>query len=269
LVSDSKTIGMFQNFADLIGRQLALEKRQEDTENDLLDARQTAELRDQFIAVLGHDLRNPLASVGAIGEILLRREEADVAKFGARLRANTRRMSKLIEDVLDLARGRMGSGIGVQIEPIESLESGLRDVVAEIRDSNTDWTIDESYVIRGSLECDLGRVQQLLSNLLGNALAYGDPSQPVSVNAQVENDWLELSVRNGGTPISESNLAQIFEPYWRPVESKPGGGLGLGLHICSMIVKAHGGTLQVSSSVEAGTCFTARLPARQGITASA
>lgn len=268
-ISDAKTVAMFESFAELIGRQLALEQRQEETEDALLDARQTAELRDQFIAVLGHDLRNPLASVGAIGELMLRRQEPEVAKYGARLRANTRRMSKLIEDVLDLARGRLGAGIGVRIEPVSSLEAALRDVVAEVRDSHGEWQITENYRIRGGVECDLGRVQQLLSNLLGNALSYGDSRKPVAVDAEQDNDWLVLSVSNGGEPIPASSLAKIFEPYWRPVDSKPGGGLGLGLHICTMIVKAHGGTLQVSSSAVTGTCFTARLPTRTGATAVA
>lgn len=269
LVSDAKTVAMFQSFAELIGRQLALEQRQEKTEVELLDARQTAELREQFIAVLGHDLRNPLASVGAIGEILCRRPDPEVAKYGARLRANTQRMSRLIADVLDLARGRLGSVMGVRIEPVENIEAGLRDVVAELRDAHPQWAIQESYSVFEAVECDLGRVQQLLSNLLGNALAYGDPLQAVVVDVQRANGWLELSVRNGGEPISPANLAKIFEPFWRPLESKAAGGLGLGLHICSQIVRAHGGTLQVSSSADSGTCFTARLPVRQGATAIA
>lgn len=269
LISDSKTIAMFESFAELIGRQLALEQRREATEVELLDARQTAELRDQFIAVLGHDLRNPLASVGAIGEILSRRPDAAIAKYGQRLRANTRRMSKLIADVLDLARGRMGAGMGLQIEAVADLETALRDVVAELRDSHPRWAIDESYRMDGEVECDLSRVQQLLSNLLGNALAYGAPSEPLVVKVSIDLFWLEISVRNGGQPISQNNLQKIFEPFWRPAESRPGGGLGLGLHICSQIVKAHGGVLQVSSSLENGTCFTARLPTRAGSTAVA
>lgn len=269
LISDSKTIAMFESFAELIGRQLALEQRREATEVELLDARQTAELRDQFIAVLGHDLRNPLASVGAIGEILSRRPDAAIAKYGQRLRANTRRMSKLIADVLDLARGRMGAGMGLRIEAVADLETALRDVVAELRDSHPRWVIDESYRMDGEVECDLSRVQQLLSNLLGNALAYGAPSEPLVVKVSIDLFWLEISVRNGGQPISQNNLQKIFEPFWRPAESRPGGGLGLGLHICSQIVKAHGGVLQVSSSLDNGTCFTARLPTRAGSTAVA
>lgn len=269
LLSDAKTIGMFQNFAELIGRQLALEQRQEETEQALRDARQDTELRDQFIAVLGHDLRNPLASMRAISEVMLRRMDPEMAKYGTRLRANTRRMSRLIDDVLDLARGRMGVGMGINRVPITDLEPRLREVVAELRDAHAGRDIAETYCTGDLVECDLGRVQQLVSNLLGNALAYGDPAQPVSVTGKVDGNWLELSVCNAGVPIEPSCLSRIFEPYWRPAESKPGGGLGLGLHICAMIVKAHEGTLHVSSSAEAGTCFTARLPVRQGVTAIA
>lgn len=269
LVSDAKTISMFQSFAELIGRQLALEQRQEETEQDLRDSRQAIELRDQFIAVLGHDLRNPLASMRAISESMLRRLDPEMVKYGTRLRANARRMARLIDDVLDLARGRMGAGMVVNIAPSADLEPRLKEVVAELRDAHADWRIDEHYDTGALVECDLGRVQQLVSNLLGNALAYGDPAQPVTVNGKVEGNWLELSVCNAGTPIAPSCLARIFEPYWRPAESKPGGGLGLGLHICAMIVKAHDGTLHVSSSAEAGTCFTARLPVRKGVTAVA
>lgn len=269
LISDDKTVAMFQSFAELIGRQLALEQRQEAAEVALLDAQQTAELRDQFIAVLGHDLRNPLAAVSTIGEILLRRPEQDVANFGQRIRSNAHRMSKLIADVLDLARGRMGSGLGVDIRPVDHLEAALRNVVAEMRDVHSGRTIAESYRIDGPAECDLGRLQQLLSNLLGNALDYGDPAQPVTVDVLLDPNWLEIAVCNQGETISPANLTRIFEPYWRPPESKPGGGLGLGLHICTQIVKAHGGTLQVSSSKESGTCFTARLPAKRGSTAIA
>lgn len=267
LVSDAKTIGMFQNFAELIGRQLALEQRQEETEVALRDSREAIELRDQFIAVLGHDLRNPLASMRAISEAMLRRQDLEMVKYGTRLRANARRMARLIDDVLDLARGRMG--MHVNIAPVTDLEPRLTEVVAELRDAHAGRSIVENYRCADAVECDLGRVQQLVSNLLGNALAYGDPAQPVSVNADVAGNWLELSVCNAGIPISPTSLARIFEPYWRPAESKPGGGLGLGLHICAMIVKAHDGTLHVSSSSDAGTCFTARLPVRKGVTAVA
>ncbi|MES3001781.1 MAG: GAF domain-containing sensor histidine kinase [Pseudomonadota bacterium] len=260
-VTNPKSVAMFESFAELIGRQLALERRQEETEIALLDARATGELREQFIAVLGHDLRNPLASVGAIGEVLVRNHEENVSRLGRRLRASTKRMSLLINDVLDFARGRMGSGMQLRIERIDDLQASLRDVISELRDSHTDRVIDEDLRIEGAIACDLGRVQQLFSNLLGNALTYGAADQPVLARAQLDNEWLCLEVINGGEPILAGSLAKIFEPYWRPPESKPGGGLGLGLHICSQIVRAHGGTLEVTSTAEHGTRFTARLPA--------
>ena len=111
------------------------------------------------------------------------------------------------------------------------------------------------------MRCDRGRVQQLLSNLLANALTHGSPDQPVRVVVSVDGGELAISVANLGTPIAPQDLDQVFEPYWRPATSQPGGGLGLGLYICSQIVGAHGGTLSVSSSAAMGTCFVARIPA--------
>jgi signal transduction histidine kinase len=262
-VSNPKTVSMFESFAELIGRQLDMEERQEETETALLDARATAELRDQFIAVLGHDLRNPLASVGAIAEILALREEEAVAKYGRRLRASTQRMSRLISDVLDFARARLGSGMGLRMEPVADLPGKLRHVVAELQDAHPASDVIELYSVGAAVECDLGRIQQLLSNLLGNALAYGGPSRPIVVDVSLDQGWLVIAVANGGEPIPPESMEGIFKPFWRPAHSDPGGGLGLGLHICSQIVKAHGGTLEVSSSRDQGTCFTARLPATQ------
>jgi len=268
-VANARTVQLFENFAELIGHQLELEAQQEHTEAALLDARATAELRDQFIAVLGHDLRNPLASVSAISEILARRSDQDVARYGDRLRTTARRMAVLIEDVLDFARGRMGAGMRVHKETVADLQPTLSQVVAELRDAHPQQPLQEHYQVSGPVECDTARVQQLLSNLLGNALSYGARDEPVRLDARLDSLWLTLSVTNTGVPITPDHLAKIFEPFWRPATSAPGGGLGLGLHICSQIVHAHGGTLQVSSTAESGTCFTARLPARQGATATA
>lgn len=260
-VSDPKTVFMFQSFAELIGRQLDIERHREETETALLDARATAELREQFIAVLGHDLRNPLSSVGFIAEILARHQEAAIARYGQRLRVSTQRMARLIDDVLDFTRGRLGAGIVAHTAPVPDLRAALHHVVAELRDSNPEWDIAERYQLAGEVACDVARVQQLLSNLLGNALTYGQSSSPVVVDAHLVSGWLTLSVTNSGEPIPADSLEKIFEPFWRAADRNLGGGLGLGLHICSQIVRAHGGTLQVSSSREAGTCFTARLPA--------
>ncbi|MGJ7542263.1 GAF domain-containing sensor histidine kinase [Variovorax sp. LT1R16] len=261
VVSDPRTVTMFTVFADLIALQLESEDRRDATESALVDARATAELREQFIAVLGHDLRNPLAAIGAAAEVLVRsKPETDVVRVGERLRTTTRRMSRLIDDVLDFARGRLGSDMGLNFERVDDLGAALSDVVAELREANPHRAVSESIAVDVAVHCDRGRLQQLLSNLLGNALTYGAVDRPVSVRVAVDDDALVLAVSNHGEPIRAEDLPRVFEPYWRPRSSVPGGGLGLGLYICAQIVLAHGGELRVSSSAEAGTCFTARLP---------
>jgi signal transduction histidine kinase len=260
VVSDPRTVAMFTAFAELIAMQLESEDRQNAAETELVDARATAELREQFIAVLGHDLRNPLAAVGATAQLLSRRTEPELVRLGTRLHATTRRMSQLIDDVLDLARSRLGAGMGVVLEETTDLAAALNDVVFELREAHPQRRIDVDIAIAGAVRCDRGRLQQLLSNLLGNALTYGAVDRPVRVGATLEGDELALVVANEGTPIAPGDLARVFEPYWRPLTSKPGGGLGLGLYICAQIATAHGGAMQVASSPGEGTSFSARLP---------
>ncbi|MDP9902356.1 GAF domain-containing sensor histidine kinase [Variovorax ginsengisoli] len=264
-VNNTKVLALFQGFADLIAHTLELVDRQSLTESALLDAEATAELRDQFIAVLGHDLRNPLATLSAIGEIFSRKSsDPEVMRAAQRIRTTTRRMAALIEDVMDFARGRMGNGLGLTFENIPDLGVALDDVVAEIRAAHPHRTIIEDIRVLSPVHGSRGRLQQLLSNLLGNAVAHGEPDSPIEVAAWTKDGWFVLSVRNGGAPLPSSALDKIFQPYWRPAGSKGRGGLGLGLHICSLIVKSHGGSMQVTSTPEHGTAFIARLPAQLG-----
>ncbi|MFM0738482.1 GAF domain-containing sensor histidine kinase [Paraburkholderia xenovorans] len=260
-LSGARTVGMFEVFADLIAIQIVTEGRQKAVEDALQREREISSLREQFIAVLGHDLRNPLSAVSATAELLaLRKNEPDLVKIGQRLKTTTLRMARLIDDVLDFARGRLGSGIGVSIDDVDDLGAALRVVVAEVREANPDRVLADDLAIGTRVRCDRTRVQQLLSNLLGNAVTHGSAALPVIVQARVENGEFVLSVSNGGNPIAPEVLGRVFEPYWRPPTSKPGGGLGLGLYICKQIVSAHSGTLEVRSSDTDGTCFVARLP---------
>jgi signal transduction histidine kinase len=260
-ISDARTLSMFEVFAELIALQIATEGRQQAAEEALSREREIAGLREQFIAVLGHDLRNPLSAVSATAELLaLRKNEPDLVKIGQRLKTTTFRMARLIDDVMDFARGRLGSGIGVSIDDVDDLAMALRVVVAESREANPERVLVDDIAIGTRVRCDRTRVQQLLSNLLGNAVTHGSAAFPVVVQARVEGSEFVLAVSNGGNAIAADALNRVFEPYWRPPTSKPGGGLGLGLYICKQIVSAHGGTLEVRSSVEDGTVFVARLP---------
>src|ERR1700709_191735 len=216
MISDARTLTMFTLFAELIALQLESENERSATEAALLNDRTTAELREQFIAVLGHDLRNPLAAVGATAEWLARRSsEPELVTMGTRLRATTRRMSRLIDDVLDFARGRLGAGIGVSLSPIEDLPDALRHVVTELRDANPDRVVLEQIAVDSCVYCDRGRIEQLLYNLLANALTHGSPDQPVRVVVSVDAGELAISVSNLGAPIAPKALEKVFEPYWR------------------------------------------------------
>ena len=260
-VSDSRTVTMFELFAELIAFQIDSEERQDATNSALLDERETGELREQFIAVLGHDLRSPLYTVGVAAEILVTRTgEPEMVKLGERLRSSTRRMARLIDDVLDFARTRLGSGLGAVMAETKDLATALGEVVIELREAHQGRVVVENIAFSGTAYCDRGRVQQLLSNLLGNALTHGGSEQPVVVDISRQGDKLIVAVTNGGTPIAPENLKKVFDPYWRPSSIAQSGGLGLGLHICSQIVKAHGGTIEVGSSTEAGTRFVATIP---------
>jgi signal transduction histidine kinase len=226
-----------------------------------LDERAAGLLREQFIAILGHDLRNPLQAIFASSDLLARRvEQPALAHMAARIKTNARRMSSLIDDVLDFARARLGGGIGVELTEVEDISHGLATVVQELQDGQTDCKIISNFRVTRSVRCDLGRLQQVASNLLGNALTHGRQNSPIEINARTDEDDLVIEVWNSGEPIPAESLSKIFEPFWRHSVSASRNGLGLGLHICSQIVRAHHGSISVTSTKEKGTQFTARLP---------
>jgi signal transduction histidine kinase len=260
-VADHKIIRMFTRFAALIAMQLDSEMSREKEQSELRDAHAANELREQFIAILGHELRNPLQAVYSAG-ILLEKNVTDPALKGvaARIRVSVRRMTSLINDVLDFARARHGEAMGVRIAEVEDIDAGLNAVVREFQDGQPGRQILANISVTRRVRCDLGRVQQVASNLIGNALKHGAPEGLVKVTAQAEDSDLVLNVWNGGEPIPPENIDKICEPFWRESLSGNREGLGLGLYICSQIVRAHGGTLSVTSSQESGTSFTARLP---------
>jgi signal transduction histidine kinase len=260
-VADAKILSMFTRFAALIAMQLDSEVARQQDQSALRGANADNELREQFIAILGHDLRNPLQAVYSAGA-LLEKKITDPALKGvaARIRVSVKRMSSLINDVLDFARGRLGEGMGVRVAEVEDIDAGLNAVVREFQDGQPERQILANISVTRKVRCDLGRVQQVASNLIGNALKHGAPEGPVKVSAQAEEPYLVINVWNAGEPIPPENIDKICEPFWRRSSTGNREGLGLGLYICSQIVRAHGGTLSVTSSQESGTSFTARLP---------
>jgi sigma-B regulation protein RsbU (phosphoserine phosphatase) len=131
--------------------------------------------------------------------------------------------------------------------------------VAEIRAIAPDRSILSHFAIDEPIDCDRGRIAQLASNLISNAVTHGAPGVPVEVEATSRDGAFVLSVTNGGVPISEAARAQLFRPFFRGAVRRSQQGLGLGLFIVNEIAKAHGGTMEVSSSDEE-TRFTFSMP---------
>lgn len=261
-VNNPRVIGIFTRFASLIALALHNQESREQDLATLIDERAKSELRDQFIAILGHDLRNPLQAVFVTSEMLQRKpgDAALVLQLAARIKNNAKRMSSLIDDVLDFARSKLGGGIGVNVSEGSDINGGLEQVVRELQDGQPERRIVAQISVARKVRCDLARVQQVASNLIGNALTHGAPDSAVRVSAQTEGDEFVLEVWNDGDPIPQQSIGKIFEPFWRNSSSASRQGLGLGLHICSQIVRAHQGKLSVTSSVNDGTKFTARMP---------
>ena len=258
-LANPETIGMFRLFADLIAFHLDARERWERSESALLDERASAELREQFIAVLGHDLRNPLASIEGGARLL---ESAALDEKGRQvltlMHGSVRRMAGLIDNVLDLARGQLGGGIAVRREAAD-LAPALIQVIAELRSAQPGREIDVSIALDRPIGCDRARIAQLFSNLLANALSHGAQGRPVAVSAAIEGDMLTLGVANLGDPIPAETRERLFQPFFRAPGRTDREGLGLGLYIASEIARAHDGRIEVSSTDEE-TRFTFTMP---------
>jgi signal transduction histidine kinase len=251
---------MFELFADLIGSHLDAQARLDRSEADLLDARQTAELREQFIAVLGHDLRNPLAAIAGGARLLRKTALDDKAQFlVGQVQGSIDRMAGLIDNVLDFARGRLGGGFAIERREDPELDGVLELVVDELRTGQPDRVIEADIALTATVAGDSRRIAQLFSNLLANALTHGDPASPVLARARTSGGRFELSVANSGTPIPPDTLARLFQPFTRASVRPHQQGLGLGLYIASEIARAHDGVLEVTSDAEA-TRFTFTMP---------
>ena len=223
--------------------------------------------RDMFLAVLGHDLRAPLSGINMSAMLLAKPGLSDAARMqsAARIKRASRDMNRLITDLLEYTRTRLGTGI-----PIERLDCDLGPVceasLEDIRAGNP----EQQFVHRMSgdlnLLADAARMQQAVSNLLANAVQHGSRLAPVTLTADTEDDEIVLKVCNLGDPIAPEALRSIFEPLVRTpsasseLHERSRTSLGLGLFIVREIVLAHGGTITVESSVAAGTVFTVRLP---------
>ena len=225
----------------------------------------TARFQELFVAILGHDLRSPLTSI-LLGVQSLKRtgvpQQADMLR---RMGTSGARMERMIEQLLDLARSRLGGRIRVVKAQVD-LGKLVEGVAEELRASSGEGALQVDVQGRVDGQWDGDRLGQVVSNLLGNALAYRAPDTIVSVSVRAQGDQAVLTVHNDGPPIPATLVPVLFDPFRR---GEQGGrtahtaGLGLGLFITHELVAAHGGTIGVESNEGTGTTFTVTL-ARHG-----
>ncbi|RYD88909.1 MAG: HAMP domain-containing histidine kinase, partial [Sphingobacteriales bacterium] len=218
-----------------------------------------AELREQFIAILGHDLRNPLGATISSAQMLklMHLDEAS-SKLVNVVYSASQRMKKLIDNIVDFAGARMGNGLAANIKLNNDMEAVLQEVIKEFAQSHPDTNIITNIRLLEPVYCDSNRVAQLFSNLLSNAISHGEKHQPIYVEAVTVDHEFILSIKNSGKQIPDALREHLFQPFFRgKADSRE--GLGLGLFIAAEITKAHDGTLSVHSDDEA-TVFTLRLP---------
>jgi PAS domain S-box-containing protein len=220
------------------------------------------EFQERFLAILGHDLRNPLAAI-EMGTSVLRQLSADPAMTRTldRMHSSSRRMSRMIEQILDLTRARLAGGLPLLPRPMD-LREVLARVVEELGTVHPTRRIElRSGPLAGTWDPD--RLEQIFSNLIGNALLYSSPASAVTIEGRVEGRMASVSVHSEGPPISEELQDTIFTPFRRgdrDSRTAKTAGLGLGLYISRELALAHGGDIKLHSTSAAGTTFLVTLP---------
>ena len=226
---------------------------------------QTAEFRERLIGIVSHDLRNPIGAILMGTQMLLGRDHLDATttKGVSRIHSRAERAVRMIRDLLDFTQARLGGGIEIRTEPTD-----LRTIANQVVEEASITHASRRIVLRASGDAsgawDGDRIAQVLGNLLTNAVTYSTPDTPVNVVIHGERSDVVLAVHNEGPPIPLDVRARIFEPMQRASEqmSSASRSVGLGLYIVRNIVTAHGGTIGIESTEEAGTTFTVRLPRR-------
>jgi signal transduction histidine kinase len=222
--------------------------------------------RNLFLGVLGHDLRNPLGAVSMGAQWIERSGTTNPkqAKVVSEIRTAAGRATQILNDLLDLTRSSFGTEIPV-VRTKTDMASLCQEIADEHRAVNPDRRFEVAHEGDPMGSCDPARLGQVLSNLMGNAVQYGDVSSPITVKvAGNDPETVTITVHNRGTPIPLETQKVIFQSWMRGQDVKhppeQGAHLGLGLYIAKLIVEAHGGEISVTSNEQTGTTFTLRIP---------
>jgi signal transduction histidine kinase len=258
-LDDIRVLKMVRLFAKLIGDSLHAEEKLQKAQEELSRERHLADVQEQFLAILAHDLRNPVTAIHSGLRMLARTAVPEARETISLMEATIHRMADLVQNLMDHARNRLGDGIILARTKNADLSQTLSLIIAEFRAVAPDREINATVDLHQPVDCDAARIAQLFSNLLGNAITHGAQDRPVRVSAGVSEGVFRLQVANEGKAIPEEQLPRLFIPFNKGGVRPRREGLGLGLYIAAEIAKAHGGTVSVASD-EAETVFTFEMP---------
>ena len=250
---------------DLLREKTAAESALRQAQAELKSAYEEAQLRasfaEQMVAIVSHDLKNPLTAIKMASGILAREERTTrESKMLGHISQSVNRAERMIADLLDLALARVGQGITLSPSTVD-LHAFVGASVDELRMTFPEATLVHQTVGTGNAWLDADRVQQIIGNLVANSVAYGDLQHSITITSRVEQDHAVVSVKNQGPVIPDSLMDVLFEPMIRGAKTGTDSrSVGLGLFIVREIVRAHNGVVSVNSTPESGTTFTATFP---------
>ncbi len=246
---------------ELLASRKRLEELVAETTRLHHEAKDRALSAEQMIGIVSHDLRNPISTI-QIGATLLASTASSPSqqRVVERIARASRRAHALIGDLLDFTQARLGTGLQVTLENLD-LHAVIAEAIGDLAAAHPDRSLVHEQVGAGPCRADAGRLEQLVGNLVSNALSYGDRDQPITVTSAVEPDGFSIRVHNHGPVIPSALLSSLFQPMTRGAGgSSAKRSVGLGLFIVAEISRAHGGLTRVESDAERGTTFISTFP---------
>ncbi len=237
--------------------ELALQRAQAELSAAYAIAQRRALFAEQMVAIVSHDLKNPLTAIRMASDFLQHGERtAKERQLLGHIGQSSERAQRMIADLLDFTQARVGQGITIKAVPLD-LHGVIQRAVDELRVAFPKATLMHQAEGCGHACLDADRVQQMIGNLVANSVAYGDLLQPITVTSRLGASACQVSVHNHGAVIPEALLAGLFEPMTRGTDQGSDvRSVGLGLYIVRELAKVHGGDVAVSSCAKDGTTFT-------------
>ncbi|AJZ95745.1 histidine kinase [Pseudomonas simiae] len=237
--------------------ELALQHAQAELHEAYAISQSRARFAEQMVAIVSHDLKNPLTAIRMASDFLARGERTTKERqLLGHIGQSSERAQRMIADLLDFTQARVGQGITIKAAPLD-LHEVIHRAVDELRVAFPKASLVHLAEGNGDASLDADRVQQIIGNLVANSVAYGDPQRPITITSRLGDNRCEVSVHNHGRVIPKALLAELFEPMTRGTDQGSDvRSVGLGLYIVRELARVHGGDVAVSSCVTGGTTFT-------------